>query len=303
MLKNLVYYLQTLVIRCVLLVVRLFPLGWRTRIVGVLTSWVVRLLPSLSRRAHKNLSMVFPDMPEAARGKILAQVGRNTGRTLTEIMFNQEYAAKAADFSVEGPGLQALRDAQDSGKGAILVSGHFGQWEAIRHALKAKGIEVGAVYRPNNNPYYEPLFLAGIEAGGRPIIPKGTAGNRTLLKHVRDGGVLALLMDQYVQDGAVLTFMGHPACTSLSAAELAMRYDLPLIPVFGTRNSGLVDVELETPIAHSTAERMMQGFNDRLGRRVAAHPGQWHWLHQRWRPGMSDVIWPPEGWTPPRGEA
>lgn len=282
-LKSASYRIQALFIRVILALSKVLPLTLRSAFVGHITNAAVHLVPGLHRRAEDNLRRVFPTMEPDERRRIIGQVARNTGRTLTEILFNEDFARRAESLPIAGPGLATLRTAQETGKGAIIVSGHFGQWEAIRHALKAHGLETGAVYRPNNNPYYEPLFRKGIEAGGAPIIARGPAGNRQMLKHIRSGGFIALLMDQYTQDGTTLSFMGHPTVTSLSAAQLALRYDLPLVPVFCTRTRDGFEIIAEEPIPHTSAPEMMQAFNDRLATRVHATPGQWLWLHNRWK--------------------
>lgn len=283
MLKALTYRLQAWSIRALLWIGRGLPLRTRGAMVGHAVHGAVRVVPYLRRRAEENLALVLPTLSQSQRAQILGQVARNTGRTLTEILFNSEFAPIAEKSTISGPGLDALRQAKARDKGAIIVSGHFGQWEAIRHALKAQGLETGAVYRPNNNPFYEPLFRRGIEAGGAPIIPRGSSGNRAMLKHIRSGGRIALLMDQYAQDGTILDFMGHPAVTSLSAAQMALRYDLPLVPIFCIRTRDGFEIVAEDPIPHTTAQAMMQAFNDRLGAWVTNHPGQWHWLHNRWK--------------------
>ncbi|MGB3405962.1 MAG: lysophospholipid acyltransferase family protein [Jannaschia sp.] len=288
-----------LLIRTALLVVRPFPLSWRVRAVRALTGWIVMIVPALARRVDDNLALVYPDMTPGDRRALTRRTARTAGATLTEILFNTEYGARARAFAIAGPGLEVLQAAQAEGRGALLISGHFGQWEAIRHALGGRGIDVGAVYRPNNNIFYDPLFRRALEAGGTPIIPKSGAGNRALLRHVREGGVLAMLADQYQQTGAALEFMGQAACTTLSPADLALRYDLPLIPAFGTRrdDAWTVDIILEAPIPPGSPERMMQDFNTRLAARVQQDPSQWYWFHQRWRPHKNAEVWPPEGWT------
>ena len=84
------------------------------------------------------------------------------------------------------------------GKGAIIVSAHFGQWEAIRHHLAANNMETGAVYRKNNNPWYERLFLKSIKHGG---LASNVARGRSreilaMIRHLKKGGFFALLVDQ-----------------------------------------------------------------------------------------------------------
>lgn len=279
---DVLYRVQAAALRVLLLAISVLPLPRRRRVMARVTEWAVRLTP-LRRRARANLRLVWPGMDEAERRRILRETSRNIGRTLTGIWFNAEFAREAAALRPRGPGLAALREARAAGRGAIVVSGHFGQWEAIRHVLRREGMETGAIYRPNNNPYYEPIFREGIEHGGQPIIAKGRAGNRDLLRHLRAGGFVALLPDQFVKGAPPLPFLGHPARTSLAAAELALRYDLPLVPAFAPETADGIDVVFEAPIPHSDAETMMRAFNDRLSSWVTRHPSQWHWLHRRWK--------------------
>ena len=280
--KDLVYRLQHAALQGLLRLVALLPLPLRRRIVGRVAEAVVRFGP-LRRRADDNLALIWPEKPVAERRAIRNAAARNAGHGLTEIWFNDDFAEEVAGLVPEGPGLAALRAARDAGKPAIILSGHFGHWEAIRHVLRREGLETGAIYRPNNNPYYEPIFRAGIELGGRPIIPKGREGNREVLRHIRAGGFMALLPDQHVRSGEWLTFLGQPALTSIAAAELALRYDAPLVPAFAPMEDGGLRVVFEAPIARDAPVRMMQDFNDRLSSWVTRHPSQWHWLHRRWK--------------------
>ncbi|SFJ67010.1 lysophospholipid acyltransferase family protein [Jannaschia pohangensis] len=280
--RRTIYWIQGAFLRCLLALARLMPLAWRRAIIGQVSAAVVRLTP-LRRRILDNLDLVFPDMSNSDRTAMVQAVGRNVGRSLTGIWFNADFARSLANQPAEGPGLAALRDAHAAGRGAIIVSGHFGQWEAIRHILRREGMETGAIYRPNNNPYYEPIFRDGIELGGQPIIPKGRAGYRQMLAHIRDGGFMALLPDQAADDGVLIPFLGHPAMTSLGAAELALRYDLLLVPAFAPEEDGALRIIFEDPIPHSDAQTMMAAYNARLGSWVTRYPSQWHWLHRRWK--------------------
>lgn len=283
--KQLSYWIQGIALRGLLALVVVFPLARRRAIVAAVTERVVRYTP-LRHRITENLAYVWPDLDAATRDRIVAGVGRNAGRSLTGIWFNADFADECADLVPEGAGWTALQAAKAEGRGAIIVSGHFGQWEALRHTLKRAGMEAGAIYRPNNNPYYEPIFREGIDIGGQPIIPKGKPGYRTMIGHLRRGGFMALLPDQHIGDGTVIPFLGRDAKTSLAAAELALRYDIPLIPAFAPWDDGL-RVIFEEPIPATDAETMMRAFNDRLSSWVERHPSQWHWLHRRWKVNRS----------------
>jgi Kdo2-lipid IVA lauroyltransferase/acyltransferase len=282
--KTLVKFLQYIPIWMGLKLGHLMTFRMRGAFFAALGGFLVPLIPGARKRVLGGLKRVFPDMSDRDAAVLCKEIGRNGGRTISEILFNKSFKKHSALFDAKGPGLDALKKAKANGKGAIIVSAHFGQWEAIRHYLKSLDMETGAVYRENSNPWYEQDFLAGIKQGGEPIVAKSAGGNVRMVKHLRKGGFFALLVDQKFQQGHLIPFLGHDALTPTAAAELALRYDLPLVPAFGTRDENGVNihVDFEEPIAPSDALTMMREVNDRIGARIMDKPEQWYWLHKRW---------------------
>jgi KDO2-lipid IV(A) lauroyltransferase len=283
--------LAAAVLAAVLAVLRGLPDRWRTAIGGILAVAVYRLNLRLRQRAEGNLARVMPDIARRTRRRIALSMAGNVGRTLAEIMAMPQLLARAPEFAVGGPGLATIELAVRSGTGAIIVSGHFGQWEAVRAVLLHKGIQCGAIYRAFNNGAFDAAFRPMIEQAGRPILTKGRPGMRALVRHLSAGGIAAILADQRMP-GPVLDFLGQPAQTPLAAAELALRFGLPLVPAYGTRHSDgyTLSVEFEAPIPHSDAAQMMQAVNDSLAARARRHPEQYLWLHWRWgKPGRYAV--------------
>lgn len=267
-----------------LMLLRLLPFKLRVAIGGRVLAFLLRNLKNSRARIDNNLQMILSDLSDAARKDIRNNVANTFGRTIVEILNNDSYRGQTQLFHASGPGLDIIRNRPD-GTGFILVSGHFGAWEAPRHYLNSQGIEVGAIYRPSNNPYFDKIFLKQIRFGGQPIFAKGRRGTMEMVKHVRGGGAVAILLDQKHNKGEMLDFVGKPAGTSLAAAEMALKFDVPFIPVYGVRReNGLeVDIVFEAPIPQTNALTMSQAANDSLTGMVRTHPGQWYWLHQRWR--------------------
>ena len=94
-----------------------------------------------------------------------------------------------------------------------------------------------------------------------------------------------ILNDLYVGGGVELEFLGKPARTALSTAELALRMNAELIPFYGIRQADGVNfrVVLEAPIPRGTASEMTEAFNRSIARRIEEDPGQWFWTHRRWK--------------------
>ena len=246
---------------------------------------LVRFFPLARRRVESELRRIYPDMPRRERLDLCRNMGRNMGRTLYEILHCSEFQTLHHRNTVSGPGLAALQKAHADGKGAIIVSGHFGQWEAVRSTLKSLGLETGAVYKPQTNRHYERRLYSGIAAGGKPILATGKIGTRALVRHVQSGGFIAILLDEKYPDGVRLPFLGQPALTALVAAQLAIKYDLPMVPAFGTRTEDGTKfaVDFDAPIPATDSITMTKAFNDNLSARILAHPDQWYWLLGRWK--------------------
>ena len=275
-------FAQNLVARGLIGVSLALPYRLRVPLMGWFLRRLVGPYAGYSKRACENLALIWPDMPLEKRSQIAAQSLDNAGRTLIE-NYSKAFTARQARLTPTGPGLAALDAAKAAGRPVILVSGHFGNYEAARACLVARGFTVGGLYRPMTNPYFNAHYIRTMEAFGGPVFPQGRAGTAGFVKHLKAGGLLVLLFDQRAA-GEDIDFLGHPAKTALSAAELALRYNADLIPFYATRKPDGLSfvVEMEAPIAKASALEMTTALSQSLEARVRAHPEQWFWVHRRW---------------------
>ena len=257
---------------------RLAAMGWlAARVVAPLIGW--------RRRVRGNLALVFPDMPQAEVERLVRAVPDNFGRTLIELFSPTELSAQARATPIEGPGLAAVEAAQAAGRPVIITTAHLGNYDAARAALLARGFPLGALYMPMTNPTFNRRYVAAMEAIGTPLFPRGREGLGGMLRHLRDGGMLALVIDQHMGHGEMLDFMGKPARTALSAAELALKFKADLIPGYCIRQPDGISfrIEAEAPIPHGDPVVMTQAINDSVAAQVRAHMDQWLWMHRRWK--------------------
>ncbi|MEM6940779.1 MAG: lysophospholipid acyltransferase family protein [Pseudomonadota bacterium] len=273
---------------CILGIIKLalaLPYVTRVRFFGWLVQWVIGPIAGYRRRALRNLKMIWPKMPLSQRMKIADRCLNNVGRSFIENYSENQFPAKMANQAISGPGSDALAQANANGRPVILVTGHFGNYEATRAALVAQGYDIGGLYRDMKNPYFNAHYVKTMEAFGGPVFPQGRRGTAGFVRHLKAGGQLVLLFDQHVLYAPVLDFLGEPARTALSAAELALRYDALLIPFYGIRQPDGLSFQsvLEAPVPHSDPMRMTQALNDSLAARVRETPEQWFWVHRRWR--------------------
>ena len=286
--RTLFRFLQFAPIWLALTVSRILPFDLRAALWAQLVGFAVPRVPQLRRRVARNLDLVNTDMAPAERRRFMTAVGRSVGRSWAELLNNDQLGARCKNLPIEGPGLAALERARADGKGAILVSGHYGQWEAFRHAMRGHSMTCGAVYKPNTNAYYNDLFLKNITMGGEPIFESGPGGVRGMLRHLRSGGFVAMLLDQRYGKGIDVDFLGQPAPTSPVIAEIALKLDLLVVPVYGLRSSddpAQLTLFAEAPVPHGSVADMTQALTASLEARVHADPTQWYWLHNRWISG------------------
>lgn len=262
-------------------------LPYKTRIafVGWVVQHVIGPVAGYRARALDNLAMIWPQMPQERRAEIASKCLNNVGRSFIENYSARDFPKRMAKNTPTGAGVAALEKAAEQGKPVILVTGHYGNYEAMRACLVARGYDIGGLYRNMKNPYFNAHYVQTMEAFGGPVFPQGRRGTAGFVRHLKDGGQLVLLFDQHVFGAPALDFLGQPANTALSAAELALRYDALLIPFYGIRQADGVsfDTVLEAPVPHSDAVTMTQALNDSLTARVKADPEQWFWVHRRWR--------------------
>jgi len=265
----------------------MLPYRWRVPFCGWVMSRLVSPLAGYDRRVRANLELVLPDLPPPEVRRLMRAVPDNVGRTLIEIYSGAEFAARAAATPITGAGLAALDAAHAAGRPVVLVTGHFGNYDASRAALIARGFRVGALYRPMRDAGFNRHYVAAISRIGTPVFPRGRAGLGDMVRFLRGGGMLGLLIDQHMAGGVPLDFFGQPAMTALSAAELALRYDALVVPTYAIRRpNGLdFDIVVEAPIPPGTPEAMTQALNDSLEALVRQHMDQWFWIHQRWKGG------------------
>lgn len=276
---------QNIVLRSAIFAMLRVPYRLRVRMMGAFVQHVVSPLAGYGTRVQVNLAKVLPGLPQSQVQRLKGRVVNNAGRTLMEVYSGAEFKAHVANSPIKGAGLAAILQARARGQGVILVSGHFGNYDVPRAVLSAQGHNVGALYLPFHNRYFDAHYRRTITAIGAPIFPRGRKGIGDMVRHLRAGGLMGLLNDQHIAHGADLSFFGYPAKTALSAAEMALKYECLLIPVYGLRLPDGINFELhiEAPIVPSSPRVMTQALNDSLEAMVGAHMDQWFWVHRRWK--------------------
>ncbi|MBU2962618.1 lysophospholipid acyltransferase family protein [Citreicella sp. C3M06] len=258
----------------------------RLRLMGAVVRRVIGPLAGYRRRAMDNLAYVHPEWSEKKRRRTADAVLDNAGRTMIENYDVAGLLARMSGAEISGDGLPEIEAARAEGRPILFVTGHYGNFEAPRAALVARGWKIGGLYRPMANPFFNAHYAANMHALGDPVFEQGRRGTMGLLRHIKSGGMGVLLFDVFSSDGVAIDFLGQPAPTLTSAADIALRTGALFVPFFGIRKPDGIgfDAVFEAPIPHGDPAEMMREATRRLEARIQADPGQWFWIHRRWKP-------------------
>lgn len=175
----------------------LLPYRGRLAVGAFIGRRIVTMSPRLRKRVDTNLAYIFPDMTPGERARVLQATGDSFGRTFIEILHSERFVKEAKIVAPTGPGAEAALAAGKAGKGAVLVSGHFGQWEGCRLWMMRNGYPCAGVYRPTENPHLNAIYSEGLAGTGRPMFSKGPRGTRGLVGHLKKNNIVSLLIDRF----------------------------------------------------------------------------------------------------------
>jgi len=243
----------------------------------------------VTRRARKNIERTMPELTSVEVDQIICDMWDNIGRTISEFAHLDKFREPAHRSRVTVKGLDRVQALKD--QGAMLVSGHFANWELMPLAVHLNGFEGGEIYRHANNPTVNTWITQLRTRAIHPVqIPKGPKGARDVIRIVRKKGFICMLLDQKMNDGIEAKFFGLKAMSPATPGSMATRYGIPIMPVTIRRTKGVhFEQEFHEPIfADPNADtqqetlRLTQALNDFLEAEIRANPAQWLWMHNRW---------------------
>ena len=281
---------------------RAVPLAVLRRVGAVAGRMALPLARRDRRRALANLELAFPEHERAWRRALAARCAGHLGTLLGEVAWLWSARESAILARTRFDGLEHLTGSLLPDRGAILATGHCGNWEWLNLALGASGVRMTAAAREVYDPRLDEVArrLRGRFGGETALRGRGAGGK--LVQAIRRGRVDGLLIDQDIDaPGVFVEFFGHPAWTPTGAALLALRMRCPVVAGFAGRlPDGTMHLsfsppvepapgpDLDTAVARLTAE-----LTAHIERQVRVHPEQWVWMHRRWRhqPGEGDTVW------------
>jgi len=217
---------------------------------------------------------------------------RYATRSLVEFLTMSQLSVEQIKAKVKLVGCHHLSDALSKGKGCILLTGHYGNWELVGARLAAEGFPINVIARSQADPKVTDLLVGVREVVGMTVIDRDRGGAAGALRALRNNGIVAILLDQNAGDqGIFVDFFGKQASTAAGPAALARRTGAAVVPVFAIRNDdnshqGLCLPPLELTYGddkQADIHRNTQIMVKVIEERIRQCPEQWFWMHRRWK--------------------
>ena len=243
--------------------------------------------------AKKNILIAFPDLNEKSINGMIDRMWKNIGRIFGEYIHINKFSI--IDNSKKKIVFTNRNDAEilkKNNKPIVFFSGHFANFELMAKCLQELGFNIGAIYRPLNNIFLNPIMEFIRKKYICPIqIEKGSNGTKKLIKHISNNNPLALMVDQRLSSSIRVPFFDQPATTTITPAQLAIKYDALLVPVFLKRlEKTNFEFFIEEPlITNQTNDydkdifNITQIMNIKIEEFIKRDPAHWLWSHDRWK--------------------
>jgi KDO2-lipid IV(A) lauroyltransferase len=285
--RRIKFTLEYLLVISFLAIIRRVPL----RMASGFGGWFARSIGVRMRRstlAESQLRTHLPQLTDTERRDVMVAMWDNLGRVIAEY---PHLMAGHLDTHIEIIGREHVDAVIASGKSALFISGHFGNWELAPKTIQLCGLPLHLVYRPPNNPLTDRIIDRIRRSYTLGHYGKGAEGAKGVLAAIRRHESIGILIDQKDNTGVAVPFLGAPAMTSPSPAKLALKYGLPVIPVRAERISGhhfrvTIYPPLAVPEPQADAQQReityLTQMNAVISGWIEEAPAQWFWLHRRW---------------------
>jgi KDO2-lipid IV(A) lauroyltransferase len=282
---------------------RLEALAWNAYIGGLgllglerASRWGAAIVPVVAptasawKTAIRNIRMAFPNESDAWHRDVRKESFRELGRMSGEFAHMDKYLEKFRSGDLVFEGREKIE--ATLGKGAVFIGGHFTNWEVTSLCLAQVDPTCHFTYRPANNPIIDDYIVNTRAAFGLKLqAAKGQEGGMGLLRSLKKGRSVALMNDQKYNKGLAIPFFGYDCMTADGPTRLALKFNVPLIPISGRRIEGTrfratvhepIQLDYDKPDEEQTVFEGVKRVNEFIEARVREAPGQWFWAHRRW---------------------
>ena len=235
---------------------------------------------------NKNLLKFSKDLSDEEKKEIKTSMWSNYGMTFVEYIFLNKFRKEDLHIDIEGK--KILDQIFVNKKPVIFISGHFANFELMSMEITKKDIKLATIYRPLNNIFLNP-FMEYLRKKYicKNQIKKGRLGVKDAIKFINSQHSIALMLDQRVSEGEKIKFFNENALTTTLPAQLALKYNLDIVPIFIEREkTNFFKMKIYEPIKPSNFKNKLEiskKLNQVIEKMIIKNPHQWIWTHDRWK--------------------
>ena len=290
MIRIIKYFIQAFFIYIFFLFIKITGLNFSRKVFSIFFKIAGPLFKS-QNIIDDNLQKVLGATSDEMKIKITENMWSNYGKTFVEYLYLYKFKNQKSHINfIKGEDILLRIKAND--RPVIFVSGHFANFELMSMEISKKKINLATIYRPLNNIFLNP-FMEKIRENYvcKNQIKKGISGIREAIKYIKTNHSIALMIDQRVSEGKSLPFFNHRALTTTLPAQLSLRFNCDIVPVFLQRiESDNFNIEFYDPISpngklnnEENKLEITMNLNKILETMILKNPDQWIWTHNRWK--------------------
>jgi len=285
MIKTFSYFLQSIIIYAFFFIGRILGLKI-SRIIFSNLFYTVGPIFKSKKIIESNLKIFSNKNPALNHKKIIKRMWMNYGMTFIEYIFLNYFRKSSSHVSIKSA--DYISNLIDKKKAAIFISGHLANFELMSMEITKKNIPLATIYRPLNNFFLNPLMeYLRKKYVCKNQIKKGINGVREAIEFIKKNHSIALMIDQRVSEGEKIDFFKKPALTTTLPAQLSIKFDLKIIPVYIERaknNNFKIEFQKEIdPKKFKNKIELTKELNTIMEKMIERNPAQWIWSHNRWK--------------------
>ena len=284
MTKMIKYFLQSIFVYFFFAIGRVIGLNLSRKLFSILFSIIAPIFKS-KKIIKKNLKIFNKNSSKLEEDTIISNVWKNYGKTFIEYIFLDIFRKESSHIKIYGK--ENLERIKRIKKPVVFISGHFSNFELMSMEITKNEIKLATIYRPLNNYFLNP-FMEYLRKKYicKHQIKKGIKGVREAIEFIKKNYSIALMIDQRVSEGERIDFFNQPALTTTLPAQLAIKFNLSIIPVFIERDKNNFIINFHDEIRPSDFKDkidLTKKLNNEIEKMILKNPKEWIWSHNRWK--------------------
>jgi KDO2-lipid IV(A) lauroyltransferase len=257
---------------------------------GRIAYWI---LASRRKVAYDNLKKAFGDRyNDTEYDEIIVGVFENIGRTMIEFARFPITKPERIKQIIKSTSLDILDKVKDEGKGGVIVTAHFGNWEMLGPFFAVLGYNVDAIVTIQHNAKIDKMITGFRKAYKLGLILVGASNYRKIFKTLRDNRFVIIAPDQHdPSEALIMDFFGRKTSVARGPGLFAVKNNSPIIPILNRRiNFDDFEILISKPIyppktgnEEEDVKQMTREYMDCFEKAIRQYPSQWMWTHKRWK--------------------